>query len=444
MGIGALCLLSLLLLLAVYAPLFASSKPLMVRYHGEIYFPLFRHLLYRGFYTKAIDLFFNLLMFTLPLLLLSACFSFRKWAFLGIGILQVGAFLFLLSHPLPDPAASHRSLAREETWEEELASKTPYARLNLTLRHHLRKSYHQKAIERGQLTTPWQAEQERLELKRTRLLQDQNGGRKLAYLDSKEAWLEKEEREIQGLVMPLLRPFHWEEHSVSRHSESHWWLRSRVSGKDLVAALFFGIRVSIVVGVVATVLALILGVPLGAIAGFYGGKLDIILCRLIEVWEAMPTFLMLLLTVAILQSKSIFLVIGALAFFSWPPLCRMIRAEVLRQKALPYVQAARAQGYPLKTILFREILPNAIPPVVSLLPFSLMVAITSEAGLAFLGLGEEGSCSLGVLMDEGRAAFPADSGLLWPPAILLTLLLIAIALVGDSLRDALDPKLRLD
>ncbi|MGE3953564.1 MAG: ABC transporter permease [Parachlamydiales bacterium] len=437
---GALILLAALLLLAVYAPLFASSKPLAVRYDGELYFPLLRYLFYRGFYTKAIDLFFNLLMVTLPLFVLGALLPIRKWACLGVGLLQIGIFLFLLTHPVADPAASFVKGKRGESWAEELDRKSAYGRLNLALRYQLRKRYHEQALARGQMVTPWQIEQERLEAKRKRLQLDPEGGAKLAYLDAKEEWLASQK--LEGLVMPLLRPFHWEEHSVTRHSENQWWLRSRVNGKDLVAALFFGIRVSIVVGVIATLLALLLGVPLGAIAGFHGGKLDILLCRLIEVWEAMPTFLMLLLTVAILQSKSIFLVIGALAFFSWPPLCRMVRAEVLRQKALPYVQACRSQGYPSRTILFREILPNAIPPVVSLLPFALMVAITSEAGLAFLGLGEEGSCSLGVLMDEGRAAFPADSGLLWPPAILLSLLLIAIALVGDTLRDALDPKLR--
>ena len=99
-------------------------------------------------------------------------------------------------------------------------------------------------------------------------------------------------------------------------------------------------------------------------------------------------------------------------------------------------------GFKDRRIIFTHILPNAIPPVLTLLPFAVMAAITSEAGLSFLGLGEEGSCSWGVLMDEGRAAFPGESYLLWPPAILLTLLLVAIALVGDATRDAIDPKMQ--
>jgi peptide/nickel transport system permease protein len=98
-------------------------------------------------------------------------------------------------------------------------------------------------------------------------------------------------------------------------------------------------------------------------------------------------------------------------------------------------------GYRDNQIIFSHMLPNAIPPLLTLIPFAIMGAITSEAGLSFLGLGEEGSNSWGVLMDEGRSVFPAESYLLWPPAILLTILLVSIAIVGDAFRDSLDPKL---
>ena len=117
-----------------------------------------------------------------------------------------------------------------------------------------------------------------------------------------------------------------------------------------------------------------------------------------------------------------------------------MRGEVFKQRNLTYVQAARAMGLPNRTIIFSHILPNAIPPILTLVPFDIMAAITSEAGLSFLGLGEEGSCSWGVLSHEGRQVFPYESYLLWPPAILLTILLVCIALVGDTFRDAIDPK----
>jgi peptide/nickel transport system permease protein len=155
----------------------------------------------------------------------------------------------------------------------------------------------------------------------------------------------------------------------------------------------------------------------------------------------MPTFFMLLLVVAITQSKSIFLVVAVIGLFSWPNFSRYIRGEFFKQRNLPYVEACHALGFRNPYIMFSHILPNAIPPLLTLLPFAVMGAITSEAGLSFLGLGEEGSCSWGVLMDEGRTAFPGESYLLWPPAVLLTIFLVAIALVGDALRDAIDPKM---
>src|SRR5262249_28525982 len=179
----------------------------------------------------------------------------------------------------------------------------------------------------------------------------------------------------------------------------------------------------------------------GALAGFYGGTFDIIVSRLLEIWEGMPTFFMLLMAIAILQNKSIFLVIAIIGIFGWTTFSRYIRGEFFKQRNLPYIEACRATGLPDHRIIFSHILPNAIPPVLTLLPFAIMGAITSEAGLSFLGLGEEGSCSWGVLMDEGRSAFPSESYLLWPPAILLTVLLVSIAIVGDTLRDAFDPKL---
>jgi len=155
----------------------------------------------------------------------------------------------------------------------------------------------------------------------------------------------------------------------------------------------------------------------------------------------MPTFFMLLMIVAFLQSKSIFLVIGIIGLFGWTNFSRFVRGEFLKQKQLPYVEACHALGFNNRRIMFNHLLPNAIPPLLTLIPFAIMSAMTSEAGLSFLGLGEEGSTSWGVLMDEGRSAFPSESYLLWPPALLLTTLLVAIAIVGDTLRDALDPKM---
>ncbi|MFV0340705.1 MAG: ABC transporter permease, partial [Parachlamydiaceae bacterium] len=243
---------------------------------------------------------------------------------------------------------------------------------------------------------------------------------------------------INHKIMPLLSPYHWEEDP----GEGVKGYTPRINGKDLTSALIFGTRISLVVGILSCGIALIIGLPIGAYAGYYGGRFDLVVCRFIEIWESMPAFFMLLFAVAILQSKSIFIVITLIALFGWTGFSRYMRGECLKQRALAYVEAGRAIGYSDTQLLFKEILPNAIAPIITLLPFAIMGAISSEAGLSFLGLGEEGSTSWGILMDEGRSAFPARAYLLWPPAILLTLLLVAIALVGDALRNILDPKLQ--
>ncbi len=267
---------------------------------------------------------------------------------------------------------------------------------------------------------------------------------RLAYLHDRRAWLDRQVQELHFKIMPLIRPFHWEDDAGGDQGLNRfvsWWDLTRINRKDMVAALIFGVRISLSVGILAIGLALLIGIPIGSLSGYYGGKIDLIAYRLIEIWESMPTFFMLLMVVAFLQSKSIFLVIAVIGFFGWTGFSRFVRGEFFRQKQLLYVEACRAMGFRDTTIMFSHLLPNAIPPLLTLVPFAIMGAITSEAGLSFLGLGEEGSNSWGVLMDEGRTAFPAESYLLWPPAILLTLLLVSIALVGDSLRDALDPKL---
>jgi peptide/nickel transport system permease protein len=304
----------------------------------------------------------------------------------------------------------------------------------------------------GKKTTPHSANGQAIQKQNEILKTDKPGSPSyqqaealLNYYLARNQWIEIQTLKLRHQFMPPVRPYHWEE-DVGGNPELNqylpWWEQTRINSKDLSAALIFGIRISLTVGLVAVLIALMIGIPIGALAGYYAGTFDIIVSRLLELWESMPTFFMLLLVVAMTQSKSIFLVIAVIGFFGWTGFSRYIRGEFFKQRNLSYVEACKGLGFRDSYIIFSHILPNAIPPLLTLLPFAIMGAITSEAGLSFLGLGEEGSCSWGVLMDEGRSAFPAQSSLLWPPAILLTLLLVAIALVGDSLRDALDPKMQ--
>lgn len=471
LGTGALCVAGIFCLVGIFSPLLASSKPLFVIYDGQWYFPLFRYLFYMGFYTKRIDIFFNLLMFSTPIAIGTSFFLRRKRVFVVFLVVQLGLFFYFAYTTPKDPSVDIvlirqrqevlrvlRQKGEQRTWDFELKYMTSYEKLNRVLRYRHRKADHQRLLQYAEDDTPlqtlWQLQQ-RHEQKRIEEYKQtiENFETEEAYLNAKSSlqfildrnnWVETENNKITWEVMPLIRPFHWEDDAGGDQSMNQflpWWELTRINRKDLLAALIFGVRISLVVGIMAVSLAMMIGIPIGSLAGYYGSKLDIFVCRLLEIWESMPTFFMLLLVVAMTQSKSIFIVIAVVGIFGWTGFSRYIRGEFLKQRNLPYVEACHALGFRDSYIMFSHILPNAIPPVLTLLPFAIMGAITSEAGLSFLGLGEEGSCSWGVLMDEGRSAFPGESYLLWPPAILLTLLLVSIALVGDALRDAIDPKM---
>ena len=395
----------------------------------------------------------------------------RRWLLIGsliLALLMQGVlFLFLILRSPKDPEAdpalaeAHQMALKSHalpTWSFDLYFMTPYKKLNLLLeeKERQRQDLQLKQYQGLSEASPslWQQElnheseaiareKENLEHAKPGSESSQMAQAKLIYLRDRRKWITEEISKLQFVLMPLLRPFHWEDDaggSQSLNQIARWWNLTRINGKDLVAALIFGIRISLVVGLASVAIALAIAVPVGSLAGFYGGTFDIIVCRLLEIWESMPTFFMLLLVVAVTESKSIFLVIAIIGFFGWTSFSRFLRGEFFKQRNLPYVEACRAIGFNDRRIIFSHILPNAVPPLLTLLPFAIMGAITSEAGLSFLGLGEEGSCSWGVLMDEGREAFPSESYLLWPPAVLLTILLVAIALVGDAFRDALDPK----
>lgn len=469
LGYAAFYVVLLFCFIGIYAPFFASSKPFCVYYDGHWYFPFFRYLFYTGFYTKRLDIFFNLLMFTLPLAILAWQFLRSRPRLLIAGwifclLLQGSLFLYLVFKVPQDPEASpalaraHQEALKSNplpSWGFDLDFMTPYAKLNLLLKERLswRQDQHLKPYE-GSTSSLWQQrhalENEEVMRENEILKQSQPGSEsyrmaeaKLKFIQERRKWMDAEMANLHFVFMPLLRPFHWEDDAGGSQSLNQvvpWWDLTRINRKDLVAALLFGVRISLVVGLVSVAIALAIALPVGSLAGYYGGTFDIIVCRLLEIWESMPTFFMLLLVVAVTESKSIFLVIAVIGLFGWTSFSRFLRGEFFKQRNLPYVEACHALGYEDRRIIFSHILPNAVPPLLTLLPFAIMGAITSEAGLSFLGLGEEGSCSWGVLMDEGREAFPGESYLMWPPAILLTILLVAIALVGDAFRDALDPK----
>lgn len=436
-GFAALVLLLVFFGIGLYAPFFASSLPIVVNYHGSYYFPLFHFLFSPSVYSTFLDRFFNLLMFLLPLSLYLTRFIGVRAALCTLLLMQLLGSILLEEKIIPTPVLK-RTPAFYPTWHETVESMTPYERLFLVINEKRARTQH--ATYRHyvpanntivSLSTPYE-----------RTLQREMQAQEALYWQERRAWLQTEENHVSLLIWPLIRPWHWEDDtgsSSSWNSYLPWWENTRLGSRDFAAALLFGVRISYVVGLLSVAIALSIGLPLGAIAGFYGGWIDVGICRLLEIWEAMPLFFILLFLVALLQSKSIFFLIAVIGFFNWTGFSRYTRAEFFKQRNLPYVDAGKTLGFSNLFLMLRDILPNSLPPVLTLVPFAMLSAITTEAGLSFLGLGEVGSCSWGVLMDEGRQAFPAQSSLLWPPALLLTTLLVGIALVGDSLRDAMDP-----
>lgn len=472
LGFFALMVVFLFVLVGIYAPFLASSKPLIVMYDGQIFFPLFRYLFYQQFFTKRLDIFFNLMIFTFPIglgILYLVKKSKMQWL-VGLCLLQLLLFIYICYHPVDDPAGDPR-LSKEHnealkqqanpSWDFDLKYLNDYAKLNLVLAYMQQKSQHQRLstyLNKEPQNTLYyltkknndekiEREKQSLEKLKGKINSEDQIKRikaEIDYIFERQKWLNEESKKIEFDFMPLLSNFHWEDDaggSQSLNRQLPWWELTRVDRKDLLSALIFGVRISLIVGFLAVAIAVAIAIPIGAIAGFYGGTIDILVSRLLEVWEAMPTFFMLLMAVAIIQNKSIFIVIAIIGLFGWTGFSRFLRGEFFKQRSLPYVEACYAMGFSNLYTMFVHILPNAIPPILTLLPFAIMGAISSEAGLSFLGLGEEGSCSWGVLMDEGRSAFPGEGRLLWPPAILLTILLVAIALVGDALRDTFDPKM---
>jgi peptide/nickel transport system permease protein len=204
--------------------------------------------------------------------------------------------------------------------------------------------------------------------------------------------------------------------------------------------MLYGTRISLTIGVVAVGIYVAIGVVLGAVAGYFGGWVDVTVSRLIEVMLCFPTFFLILTLAALVQDRSIFHVMLIIGVTSWTGVARLVRAEFLKHKHLEYTQAARALGIPTWRVLFVHILPNAMAPVLVSSTFGIAGAILVESSLSFLGIGDLNVPSWGETLNSGRV-----EGKLWlilAPGLAIFFVVTVFNLVGEGLRDALDPKLR--
>lgn len=212
-------------------------------------------------------------------------------------------------------------------------------------------------------------------------------------------------------------------------------------GRDVLSGLIHGSRISLSVGFIAAGISLFIGVILGSIAGFYGGRVDIIIMRFVEIMQLFPAFF-LIITIVALYGSSIWYVMLAIGLTSWTINAKFTRGEVLKVRNMDYVSAATSLGLSNTRIIFRHVLPNALAPVLVAGAFEIAGAILTEAGLSFLGFGVKATTvTWGSLLNEARGATTAWWLAIFP-GFMIFITIVAYNLVGEGLRDALDPRLR--
>ena len=213
-------------------------------------------------------------------------------------------------------------------------------------------------------------------------------------------------------------------------------------GRDIFVRVTTGIRLSLTVALVVTIISVLVGVTLGGLAGYFGGWVDTLISRFIDTWQVIP-FVLIGFAIITVFGSSFWVIVLALVLTGWYSTTRLFRASVMQVKSLEYVEAARATGATTKRIILRHIGPNAIPPIIVVLAFSVAGAILSESIYAFLGVGfREPTPSLGVMISSSRNYLTDKPFVFFIPGSILVSLTLSIVLISDGLRDALDPKLR--
>jgi len=371
-----------LVAIAVAAPLFVSNQPFLLRDAGGWWSPWLRGLFDRLVFESAVDIFFNLLLVLAPFVALGAWglgrlgLSARRPRFLRGAAL---AFVVLFLAVTPERVGS---------FENPLHAS------------HQVQNYRVLVTEAAKTSRP------------------------LTALFPPHPYSYKETDPSRSLVAP----------------NAEHWLGTDTEGRDVFARMLYGTRISLSIGIVAVGLYVLIGIVVGALAGYFGGKIDSLLSRLIEIMICFPTFFLILTLAALIRERSIFHVMFIIGITSWTGVARLVRAEFLKHKGLEYVQAARALGIPVRRIIFRHILPNASAPVLVSATFGVASAILVESSLAFLGIGDPTVASWGETLNDGR--IEQRLWLILGPGLAIFFVVTVFNLVGEGLRDALDPKLR--
>ena len=420
---SSLWLLGFLLLLAICTPLFASGRPFIWTEDGVTTYPWFSSLFDRNYYENGVDIFFNLLLVLgLPLF---AVFMVRVKQLSGIRkrprrkkLLREGTFLIgvffigfiaILAKPYQQPYVQFH----DTYLESELAS-------NLTEVEAAFSAYKEdpKSLTEDQesiMTT-----MRRLSLKPDELTQD---------------------KEISGVFAPIPYAFRktgfpaLQKPSLKKH-----WIGVDSAGRDVAVQMLYGIRISLSIGVIAVGIYVTIGIIIGALAGYFSGKVDMIVQRVIEIVMSVPVLIVLLVLIAFIEKPSIYHIMLIIGLFRWTGVARLVRGEFYRLRNLDFVTSAVALGFKPTRIIFQHILPNALGPVLVAATFGVAGAILTESGLSFLGFGDVSVPSWGQTLKDGYAS--STWHLILAPGFAIFATVSILNLVGEGLRDALDPKMR--
>jgi microcin C transport system permease protein len=270
------------------------------------------------------------------------------------------------------------------------------------------------------------------------------GGEFQTATDYRDAYVQQKIKEKGWMVWPMV-PYSYNtiNYNLDQPAPSpptrENWLGTDDQGRDVMARLIHGFRISVLFGLILTVLSSLIGILAGAVQGFFGGWVDLSLQRFIEIWSGMPTLFLLIIMSSLVQPNFWWLLL-LLLLFSWMHLVGVVRAEFLRARNFDYVKAARALGASNRLIMWRHILPNALVATITYLPFVLNGAITTLTALDFLGFGlPPGSPSLGELLSQGKNNLQAPwLGL--TAFVVLSLMLSLLIFIGEAVRDAFDPR----
>ena len=245
------------------------------------------------------------------------------------------------------------------------------------------------------------------------------------------------EKAVPGTVKPVTA-VRWKK---PRHSQGYHVVGTDESGRDVLVRLIHGARVSLSVGFVSVFLATVLGLVMGSLAAYYGGKVDIAISRFMEILMCFPSFFLILAVIAVLDRRSIINIMLVIGLTSWTGVARLVRGEMLKQKKMDYVSASIALGASDTRTIFRQILPNTLAPVLVSISFGITGAILTEASLSFIGFGvTPPTPTWGQLLSETRESPLANWWLVVFPGCILFFSVLAYNMVGEGLRDALDPR----